>query len=785
MTNGYSFRSLLTAISLFVISAATIAQILPGFPLEATVNEKQVVELKWSKPADTLSHIYTVYRAQLPVNKFVDTNVLYDSILTTEDTMSVDTPKVTVPTMFSYVVKTNNGKGGIIRSWFATVRVWPLKDEVEITSVAPLRGRVGILYTYQVTATSSDSNAVLKYHLLNKPANMKIDTTGLIQWTPQKRGWFVATVEVTSSHGGSAAQNFSISVGLGNGIISGLVTDSTSGNPLKHVFIDLFEKDRQNHLEYHAITDSTGHYLIRDIDPGSYYVHAYSFNPHYLPQWYNNARFRSGATALAISDSTPANPGSTVNFMLLLDTLRMAVYKVSGSVADSLGTKLKGALVIWARADFTFNGSRFAPSDSTRAEGVRESLDPNNPLDSYTFSFDAITRWTYHTWTDSNGNYSMRVPRGYYVIRASKQGYYKLFYNNRTNILTADIFNLLTDTTQINFSLKSLPPIPLGDINGTVYDSSAQKGISARIIAFREWWAANDTIAFYKHYVTDTDSLGNYDLPELPPGQYFILAVPLGQYVPSYYTSSGQPTLRWSLATAITMAGSNISDIDIYVNPILNSSIGFTWISGTVSSTSVPGSIGKTSSSTANAVGGGMVYALDSADNVAGYGITDGVTGAYNISDLSPGTYTVMMDNSEYTTGTVSNITATYDASGNAVPATNVNIQVGSDIVTSVKAAVNISIPKTYSLEQNYPNPFNPTTQIRFNLPQTQKITLTVYNLLGQKVAIISDGIYQAGTHVVTWNGRNDQGSAVSTGVYFYQLNGQGFTITKKMILLK
>ena len=144
-----------------------------------------------------------------------------------------------------------------------------------------------------------------------------------------------------------------------------------------------------------------------------------------------------------------------------------------------------------------------------------------------------------------------------------------------------------------------------------------------------------------------------------------------------------------------------------------------------------------------------------------------------------------MMDNSEYTTGTVSNITATYDASGNAITATNVNIQVGSDIVTSVKAAVNISIPKTYSLEQNYPNPFNPTTQIRFNLPQTQKTTLTVYNLLGQKVAIISDGIYQAGAHVVTWNGRNDQGSAVSTGVYFYQLNGQGFTITKKMILLK
>ncbi|MEK6757447.1 MAG: T9SS type A sorting domain-containing protein, partial [Bacteroidota bacterium] len=61
-------------------------------------------------------------------------------------------------------------------------------------------------------------------------------------------------------------------------------------------------------------------------------------------------------------------------------------------------------------------------------------------------------------------------------------------------------------------------------------------------------------------------------------------------------------------------------------------------------------------------------------------------------------------------------------------------------------------VPTAYVLEQNYPNPFNPTTNIVFSIPQTEKATLTIFNLLGQKIATLVDGSLLAGTHVVSWN---------------------------------
>ncbi|HXX65023.1 MAG TPA: FlgD immunoglobulin-like domain containing protein, partial [Bacteroidota bacterium] len=88
-----------------------------------------------------------------------------------------------------------------------------------------------------------------------------------------------------------------------------------------------------------------------------------------------------------------------------------------------------------------------------------------------------------------------------------------------------------------------------------------------------------------------------------------------------------------------------------------------------------------------------------------------------------------------------------------------------------------------------YPNPFNPTTQIRFSLPNVSTVSLVVYNILGQRIATLASGLAAAGEHVVTWNGRDQAGRAVSSGVYFYRLQATGsegtFTNIKKMLLLK
>ncbi len=95
------------------------------------------------------------------------------------------------------------------------------------------------------------------------------------------------------------------------------------------------------------------------------------------------------------------------------------------------------------------------------------------------------------------------------------------------------------------------------------------------------------------------------------------------------------------------------------------------------------------------------------------------------------------------------------------------------------------NLPTSYTLNQNYPNPFNPTTEIQFGLPQSGQVVLTIYNINGQSVATLANQVMDAGVHVVSWNGQDQTGSVVASGVYFYKLEVNGFRETKKMLLLK
>ncbi|HSR17204.1 MAG TPA: T9SS type A sorting domain-containing protein, partial [Ignavibacteriaceae bacterium] len=98
---------------------------------------------------------------------------------------------------------------------------------------------------------------------------------------------------------------------------------------------------------------------------------------------------------------------------------------------------------------------------------------------------------------------------------------------------------------------------------------------------------------------------------------------------------------------------------------------------------------------------------------------------------------------------------------------------------------VNVELPEVFALEQNYPNPFNPTTAIRFSLPSTAKVSIKLYNTLGQEIVTILDVELQAGNHEKIFNASN-----LSSGVYFYRLeatgaDGSNFVSMKRMILIK
>lgn len=86
---------------------------------------------------------------------------------------------------------------------------------------------------------------------------------------------------------------------------------------------------------------------------------------------------------------------------------------------------------------------------------------------------------------------------------------------------------------------------------------------------------------------------------------------------------------------------------------------------------------------------------------------------------------------------------------------------------------------------RNYPNPFNPATTISFHLPGAAKVSLKIYNLLGQEVRTLTDQQLQAGTHGVAWDGRDNSGNPVSSGVYFYRLTADGFSTVGKMVFMR
>ncbi len=104
--------------------------------------------------------------------------------------------------------------------------------------------------------------------------------------------------------------------------------------------------------------------------------------------------------------------------------------------------------------------------------------------------------------------------------------------------------------------------------------------------------------------------------------------------------------------------------------------------------------------------------------------------------------------------------------------------------VTTAKSGDRL-LPDQFGLAQNYPNPFNPSTSISFSVPFATNVTLEVFNILGEKVATPFNGLATSGINEVVWNGRNESGKSVASGIYFYRMQANDFEKTYKMVLMK
>jgi len=108
------------------------------------------------------------------------------------------------------------------------------------------------------------------------------------------------------------------------------------------------------------------------------------------------------------------------------------------------------------------------------------------------------------------------------------------------------------------------------------------------------------------------------------------------------------------------------------------------------------------------------------------------------------------------------------------------------DKVTSVEGSQgNLNIPESFELGQNYPNPFNPETKVRYTLMRQGEVELSVFDILGRKVKTLTQSKQAAGTYVVSWDGKDNAGRVLSSGIYFYRMRFGSSNKTRKMVLMK
>lgn len=169
----------------------------------------------------------------------------------------------------------------------------------------------------------------------------------------------------------------------------------------------------------------------------------------------------------------------------------------------------------------------------------------------------------------------------------------------------------------------------------------------------------------------------------------------------------------------------------------------------------------------------------DTPGNYGEFSIDDG-SGAVRVDDL--GNFRGNLDSSFVKGDSLRSVTGIhYYSFGNYKLAP----RNAAEVVRAVTSVSDDKLPYVYDLAQNYPNPFNPETTIRFELANRGRVTVKIFNLMGQTVKTLVDEVRPAGVHTIRWDGTNDLGTGVSNGVYFYRMKSGDFNKARKMILMK
>ncbi len=785
-------RMLLGVLALF-LAGSLFADTLPPTPVDLKAELvpsliPAVVKLSWTAPAGPWGYI--VYRSEGDSLHFkaiarVNATVYYDNLFLPQkdqyyavtsfvvgpDMQKVESPRSAVVRV-PFGPSPTNGQGIIAGTVLDDTTGKPMRSvAIRFYRVSP--GVMMRVAPYVMTDSLGHYKALLDtgtYKIHAEPAPYM--PPGPPAYVPE---WYDNVAEMSAATSVILGQGKTVTADFGlsrfkvpvrsTGVIIGKVFDDATQKPIAGVFVRFFGKNiitpmtlpsvnPASSVVYPpaAITDSLGVYQAR-LDTGVYLVRAdapmiSAWVGGYQSEWFDNVTDPSKATSVHVT------PGSTLpaDFGLSKIVPPSAV-TIEGTVTDTLGNPLSRATVVIMRT--------LQELDLTSARTGAMSGPAEESMDIEAVGYCPGVLW--QGLTDSVGHYRAKVLSGRsYIALASKWGYLPEYYDNKRNPMLADVILADGNKTGIDFSL-ALNLMLNNSVSGRVQDSLGN-GVPSRVVLIPvQPWGSFLRMVQFGH----TDAQGTYTIGDVRRGNYFVLAVPFGGYAPAFHKAGAYGVMRWQRADTVLVSG-DVAGIDIGVVKI--KSVGLATLTGRV--------IAANGSS----LQGVRVFTTSPTGEVLGFGLTD-VNGQCAIEGVAAGNVDITADRDGYAPSQRS-IT---------IPAGQYSVGVGDIGLTSVVTTVQekAPIPGTYQLHSNYPNPFNPSTTVVYDMPVAGLATLRVYNILGQEIATLVNGVAPAGRNAVVWNGTDVAGKSVASGVYLYRfsaMNAGGkmaFTQVRKMLLIK
>ena len=603
------------------------------------------------------------------------------------------------------------------------------------------------------------------------------------------------------------------SAAAGTGAIRGRVTQAPGGTtPIENVAVTAFELTCPNYGAY-AYSGSDGYYVIDSLPGGKYAVWTYNDSIFLDIFWNDKWTWATIDTVVVVSNDTTENInfklpvggritgrvtmlGASFSFVTVTayDTLsdndyekdvyidfdsasyeikkiQTGIYKVYTTALDSFAPEYYNNKPDWASAypvrvkqdsitsniDFTLSvGGKItgkiklpgassvmasvSATDTTTGNSYNgASINPSG--DSVTYEIVGLPTGTYKVYTNCNS-----------------QSYLDEYYNGKSDYDSADTIHVTAGSirSSINFTLTIG-----GIIKGTI--SSSAKGLLKNIPVYAYCLAYPSSWGYSSGF---SDLSGNYRLRRLRSGWWRIRATGDTTYAFEYYNDKSS----WFTADSVLVA---VSDS----------------VTGKDFSLEVGGSIsGHVYGEGGLPLSGVNVTAYSLPETPLGFFTKVDATsedGSYKIGGLRTGWYKVEINYcGSMFYNNKSSLTAA-DSVHVTMPDNTPGINFNYPSAVGDEENQTTSRPAEFELNQNYPNPFNPSTKIEFALLHSGFVSLDLYDILGRKVRTLVSEYMSSGYKSVLWDGKNDDGKDVTSGIYFYRLTVGDFSEAKKMLLLK